>query len=685
MTKILTSSNSVAEPVGHGRHGAVPALEDYDERSTMLAWENFIESGMSMPCKGANVRSEIHESWSRSASQGISASLHHAPISEHIGEIEYLRQCNIDLMNAARPSFAFMERFLCGTSAMMVLADRDGVLLDAIGDKSTLNSGRDIHLASGGKWNEKLVGTNGIGTALATGKPVFVHAAEHFCSGIKSWTCAGAPIRDQLDGEIIGVVDLSGHQTIFKPHNTLLVAASAREIENALAQQKQEERARLLEAFIASAPVYMRNEGIIILDLHGRAIYSNNIPRDIFPDSSNSDFKLRRGSRLLDLPLARKDDDLAAALPAFLRDLCEASPLKVAGKTQGAVLVFNRRRPIASSATRRSGSSIATDPASFIIGESPALRAAIDAALRVSAADRTVPVLIEGETGVGKELFVRLVHSGADSKAETPFVAMNCGAITRDLFGSELFGHVAGAFTGASREGKPGVFELANNGTLCLDEIGEMPLDMQPFLLRVLEDGVVKRLGDTRSRNVKVRLLASTNRDLNDEVKAGRFRRDLFHRIGAVSIKIPPLRERTGDVAFLLDHFCRLAEERGSRHLRFSDDAMNSLTAYSWPGNVRELKNLVGRLYVMAPGPVVDLVDLPDCMIAAEPPNPGKSPEPNAPTLGLIDDHGAELAILRDALAAEDGNLSRVASRLGIARPTLYRRLAKYGLRRRIA
>jgi transcriptional regulator of acetoin/glycerol metabolism len=639
---------------------------------------------MVMPCKGENVRPLIHDSWGRSASQGISASLHCAPISEHISEIEYLRQCNIDLMNAARPSFAFMERFLSGADAMMVLADREGVLLDAIGDNSTLRSGRDIHLASGGNWNEKVVGTNGIGTALATGKPVFVHAAEHFCSGIKSWTCAGAPIRDQLDGEIIGIVDLSGDRSIFKPHNTVLVAAAAREIENVLAQQKEEERARLLEAFIASAPVYMRNDGVIILDLHGRVIYTNNLPLDRFPDSCNSEFKLGRGARLLKLPLVRKDDDLAGALPAFLHDLCDVSPLKVAGQIQGAVLVFNRRRRMTWSASRRSGSSIAPDPASFIVGESPALRSAIDMALRVSAADKTVPVLIEGETGVGKELFVRLVHSGAESKAETPFVAMNCGAITRDLFGSELFGHVAGAFTGASREGKAGVFELANNGTLCLDEIGEMPLDMQPFLLRVLEDGVVKRLGDTRSRNVKVRLLASTNRDLNDEVKAGRFRRDLYHRIGAVSIKIPPLRERAGDVAFLLEHFCHLAEERGSRQLRFSDDAMNALLAYSWPGNVRELKNLVGRLYVLAPGPIVDLVDLPDCMIATEPSNPVKG-QPSAPTPGAMDDNGDELTILRDALASEAGNLSRVALRLGIARPTLYRRLAKYGLRRRIS
>jgi len=161
---------------------------------------------------------------------------------------------------------------------MLVLADADGVMIDALGDRSTLHAGADIHLAIGGCWGECAVGTNGIGTALAAGEPVFVHAAEHFCAGIKRWTCAGAPIRDPLDGKIVGVVDLSGHTKIFRPHNPVFVGALAREIEQALARQQREERTRLLETFIANSPGYTHSDGLVIVDRRGRATFVNNIP-----------------------------------------------------------------------------------------------------------------------------------------------------------------------------------------------------------------------------------------------------------------------------------------------------------------------------------------------------------------------------------------------------------------------
>ncbi|TIM72153.1 MAG: GAF domain-containing protein, partial [Mesorhizobium sp.] len=315
---------------------------DYDERATMRAWESFLADEPKCagdPVHPSHVRSLIHDSWYRSATGGINAQGIEAPLSSDRDAIEYLTRANAELLSAARRSFASLGQLLDGTGAMLVLADSDGVLIDAIGDKKTLHDGMDIHLAIGGKWNEDAVGTNGIGTALWTGEPTFVHAAEHFCAGIKSWTCAGAPIRDPLDGKIIGVVDLSGYSPIFRPHNTALVAATARQIEKALAEQQQEQRTRLLEAFISSAPSYRRKDGLVIVDHRGRAIFCNNVPDGEATEMMDGPMEPGRGRWLMNLPSSGSEADLAKALPAHLRS-CHITPLKLDGDLRGAALVF---------------------------------------------------------------------------------------------------------------------------------------------------------------------------------------------------------------------------------------------------------------------------------------------------------------------------------------------------------
>jgi sigma-54 dependent transcriptional regulator, acetoin dehydrogenase operon transcriptional activator AcoR len=656
---------------------------DYDERAIMRAWEHFLSDGPETKRDQGHVRSMIHDSWYRSVSGGIDAMGIEAPLNSDRENIEELTRANAELLSAARRSFASLGKLLDGTGAMLVLADSDGVLIDAIGDQKTLHAGMDIHLGIGGKWNEDAVGTNGIGTALWTGEPVFVHAAEHFCAGIKSWTCAGAPIRDPLDGKIIGVVDLSGYSPIFRPHNTALVAATARQIEKALAEQQQEQRLRLLEAFISSATGYRRKDGLVIVDHRGRAIYSNNLPAGEAVERINGLMEPGRSGRLLELPEAGLTADFTAALPAHLRS-CYITPLKLDGDLRGAALVFPSSQPAASvPATYRQPDKHLREATSMIVGESEALQAAVDVACRVARSPGVASLLIEGETGVGKELIARLVHQGSRRTANDPFIALNCGAITKELFGAELFGHAAGAFTGASRDGKPGVFERASGGVLCLDEIGELPLDIQPFLLRILEERVVQRIGDSKSRPVDVRLIASTNRDLKAEVASGRFRRDLYYRIGAVTITVPPLRERGNDVLLLLEHFNRkVAAQNGESLLEFRLEALDALLAYDWPGNVRELKNLVEQLHVMTRTGDVYVHDLPGEVARFE---PRMSPErekasTNPASVQSIQD--AQRQVISNALAAEGGNLSKAAQRLGISRPTLYRKLELYGIHR---
>ncbi|MBB5577384.1 transcriptional regulator of acetoin/glycerol metabolism [Rhizobium paranaense] len=655
----------------------------YDERVTMRAWESLV-GGSSHPSRSSlPVRSTINDSWQRCAKGGIDAQRNEAPIETDKDAIEALARSRQELLVAAARPFGAIGRLLGGTGAMLMLADSDGVLIDVIGDEKTIFDGMDIHLGVGGKWTEDVVGTNGIGTALWTGEPVFVHAAEHFCAGIKAWTCAGAPIHDPYDGKVIGVVDLSGSPDIFRPHNIALVTAAAREIEQALADSQNEERTRLLEAFIASASRYRSNDGVMIIDRHGRAIYSSNVP-----DAERKRFGelARRGSGHCQLPELSSTgylDSLASTLPDDMQS-CHICPLELDGDVRGAAFVFPKTD---SGRTVQIGNKPASqrlkDERALIVGQSEALRAAVDIACKIGETNDVTSVLIEGETGVGKELFARLIHTASRKSGNSPFIALNCGAVTKELFGSELFGHVSGAFTGASREGKPGLFELASGGVLSLDEIGEMPLDMQPFLLRVLEERAVNRLGESRLRPVDVRLVASTNRDLKIEVANGRFRKDLFYRISTVSICVPPLRERGSDSLLLIEHFNhKLAERRGSLPLLFSNQALDALLAYPWPGNVRELRNLVERLQLLSNTGHIELEDLPADITSS--PKLSAAPDiEGAVDTEVLSFEDAERQALQSALRAEQGNLSKVAQRLGVSRPTLYRKLDQFGIRRR--
>jgi transcriptional regulator with PAS, ATPase and Fis domain len=292
------------------------------------------------------------------------------------------------------------------------------------------------------------------------------------------------------------------------------------------------------------------------------------------------------------------------------------------------------------------------------------------------------PILIEGETGVGKELFARSIHS-AGPTASGPFVPVNCGGIPRDLFGSELFGYSKGAFTGAREQGRAGKIEVADGGLLCLDEIGEMPLEHQPFLLRVLEDGMVYRVGSNEGRPVQVRVVSMTNRNLLAEAEAGRFRRDLYYRIAVLRLQIPPLRDRGDDVVELALHFASKAASRMERPLpRFDAEVFRIFHLYSWPGNVRELRNVVENMILLGNLDQLGVADVPieirqqtDQAGASLPPEQQSSPA--SPNLKL-----SERAAIEAALAEARGNLTDAAKRLGIARSTLYRKLDEYGIGR---
>jgi two-component system, NtrC family, response regulator HupR/HoxA len=308
-----------------------------------------------------------------------------------------------------------------------------------------------------------------------------------------------------------------------------------------------------------------------------------------------------------------------------------------------------------------------------IIGSSPALQRTLDLVDRVVATDSTV--LIVGETGTGKELIARAVHYNG-RRADKPFVSENCGAIAPDLLTSELFGHKRGAFTGAG-EDRQGLFEVANGGTLFLDEIGDCPAELQTRLLRVLDQGEIRRVGDNQPIKVDVRIIAATHHDLEKDVEDGRFRKDLYYRLSVFAITPPPLRERREDVAILAHHFLDgLVQAEGKRVPGFTPQALARLASYDFPGNVRELENEVERAFTLAD---------PDCPITPDLLSPrfdvGKDEEvAGAASLrGVVERF--ESQYVREVLARHGGNQTRAAAELGLSRRALFDKLQKYKTR----
>jgi transcriptional regulator with GAF, ATPase, and Fis domain len=303
---------------------------------------------------------------------------------------------------------------------------------------------------------------------------------------------------------------------------------------------------------------------------------------------------------------------------------------------------------------------------------------AVDMARKAAAS--TATVLLLGESGTGKEIFARAIHHWSERRSQ-PFVAINCVGLSKELLESELFGHEKGAFTGATTA-KPGLFEIADGGTLFIDEIGELPLILQPKLLRVLEDGWMRRVGSPRERRVNVRVLSATNRDLAADVKSGRFREDLYFRINVMSIELPPLRERPGDARLLVDHFLGAGWE-------VEPEAREALERYRWPGNVRELRNTLERASVLAEGQTITLDDLPAEIAEAA---GAAVPPPDAPTDGgppsrlgksgqsAVSLDAIERAHVLRVLTENKGNKARAARALGIHRRKLYRLLVRLGI-----
>jgi DNA-binding NtrC family response regulator len=307
-------------------------------------------------------------------------------------------------------------------------------------------------------------------------------------------------------------------------------------------------------------------------------------------------------------------------------------------------------------------------PRHQLVGSSPVMRKVAGLIAKVAGTDATV--LIRGPSGSGKEVVARALHASSPRR-DRPMVTINCAALQESLLESELFGHEKGAFTGAVAA-KPGLVEVAEGGTLFIDEIGEMAVGLQAKLLRVLEDGHFRRVGGTAERTADVRVIAATNRRLEDEIRSGRFREDLYYRLNVIAINLPPLAERRQDIPELVEHFLS-TRQLGPRRCQVQPEALEALLRYDWPGNVRELANVLERAQILAEGHLITLDDLPESLLTHHP-APAQQPADTA------DLHEAQRRHILNVLHEAHGNKVHAARALGISRRALYRLLEKYGI-----
>jgi transcriptional regulator of acetoin/glycerol metabolism len=593
---------------------------------------------------------------------------------------------NKELIRIAAPFTKSLYDFLRGSGFIVVLTDREGCILNIIGDKEIVEAAKGLDMKIGAYMDEKSIGTNAMGTAISEDAPIQISASEHFINAYHRWTCSAAPIHG-IKGEIIGTLNLTGNSRLIHQHTLGLVAASVKSIENQLKSEAVQNK--LKEAYqynnaIMNATVY----GIMSLDRDGIIRSINNtgcgmlkIQRKDIINCSISGILSSWESLFsaIDNGKIYRDEEVNFKIHGTKeRYSISAEPIRDEnGKVNSLVITFKELQKVLKLVNKYTGMN-ARYTFMDLVGESSELRGIVEYAKKV--ADSPSTILIEGESGTGKEVLAQAIHNYSDRR-EHGFVAINCGAISKSLIESELFGYEEGAFTGAKKGGHPGKFEQANGGTLFLDEIGEMPLDMQVNLLRVLQEGCVTRVGGNKYIPVNVRIIAATNKDLRREVAKGNFRQDLYYRISVIPLILPPLRERKDDISALVEHFLNIKALKLNRQVpALKEDIREFIFKYSWPGNIRELENFIEK-YVNLEGQISRNI-MNEYL--------GEKSETELATRTLIactEDRelpgtleAVEEAAILKTLELCDNNITKTAKSLGISRNTLYLKLKKFNI-----
>lgn len=584
-------------------------------------------------------------------------------------ELEVRKFANKDILEQVTAAIEEFYDLMSPDDFIFGFADNDGYILYLAGSDGPTKNSADRNFSPGYRWTEKDVGTTATSLCLRFQASIQLNDKDHYCRQAHGYISSAAPIFGQ-HGMLLGAICVVGDSNLVHPHTLMMITSAARSIERHMRLLRHNKEMSLYIGFLDSV-IEASGTGLITLDKELRIRKINRQGKRIL---QSNDLEGRPVSTLGNLNIDIKNiykspnnwknrechiQDNAKDIHIFYSAQPVVSKDK---KLLGAVIDFTEFNNIRKLVDKISG----TKPFftfNSLIGTSPLFLEAVKLAKRASQSNSTV--LLLGETGTGKELFAQAIHNG-NTQTDQPFVPINCGAIPGELLESELFGYVEGAFTGALKGGRSGKFALASGGTILLDEIGDMPHDMQVKLLRVLQTGEIQPIGARKVLQTDARIIASTHVDLTEAILHNRFRQDLYYRLNILQIRIPPLRERGAeDIKALANYFLA----KTSQKQQFTTDALDALTSYSWPGNIRELENTIQRALHVCDNKTITARDLGLS---------GQSSKDDKIPPGTLQE--MEQKMISAILTATEFNMAETARRLGISRATLYRKVKQYQL-----
>lgn len=629
------------------------------------AWQRFINTGEA----DKEVRPDIRESWIRCRAYGVNHLSGKGGCKHPF--IDKLLENNSELLAVAKPIMENVYNIVAGSGFAIILADKDGYIIDVIGDENIMKRVHELNFLKGELWTEEAVGTNAIGTALYLNKPIQTIGAEHFGVNQHSWTCSACPIHDE-EGNIIGCINMSGNYYDAHSHTLAIVTAAAQSIQKQLALTISYNLLNITFDSIFDGMIVI-DENMKVKKVNGRALEILNLSlREAMELEVNSVFKDINITKLLERKKALNNLECDFYIKNN-RIKCVANVSEMRGnkKSMGTIITFTEVKNVHNLVNKVIGYK-AKYKFEDIITENKKMKSMIEFAKKAAKSDCNI--LVQGESGTGKELIAQSIHSYSN-RAKGPFVAVNCASIPRELVESELFGYERGAFTGAAKEGHPGKFELADGGTIFLDEIGELPLDIQSKLLRVLDNEKITRIGGTYEKQLDVRVIGATNRILEKEIIKKHFREDLYYRLSVMNIKTIPLKERPEDIDVLVKHFINELNEKNGKNINIIDERyIEELKSHKWQGNVRELRNRIERDYYLSEDDLLEgnIINYDDKVEGSNEIEEEKE---------IIPIQVLEKKAIEDAINQCNGNIVKASKLLNISRATFYRKIKKYSIK----
>ncbi|WP_439022502.1 sigma-54-dependent Fis family transcriptional regulator [Bacillus thuringiensis] len=606
-------------------------------------WKKFVDEGV---LDSNRINERISESWHRCKQANVNPHMNKGQkiLSSNIFQ-DQKKKSEI-FLDIAIPQIQNMRKTIDELQMMALLIDPDGYVLSLSGNQQTLKRAKHINFIEGVKWTEAAVGTNAIGTALEIEEAIMISGTEHYSVASHSWSCAAAPIHND-DGKLIGVLDFSCPIEFSHPYMLGMVTSIAHAIERECSIRVHQNELHLIHRFLD------------VIDSDEQVVICNH--RDIIVSASK-----RIRERVCNWSRMKLEDLMHNGLKSKL-EVPVYSNNRMIGKC--IYLKENKQEHLLSTSSFINGIAFPG-----VIGTSSAFQHTLEEIKLVSPTDASVYVC--GETGVGKEYVARSIHENSPRKSG-PFIAVNCGSLPKELMESELFGYAEGAFTGARRQGYKGKFEQADGGTIFLDEIGEVPPEMQVALLRVLQERTVTPIGSSKEVPVNIRIITATHKDLLRLVEEGKFRQDLYYRLHVYPLYVPSLIERKEDIPYFIKHFC----ERKNWNVVFPKSICNQFYQHTWPGNIRELLNVLERIYILSQGREIcekQISFLLQTMMGNQHQLELQAENKTENTLNFREKIQRDSMI--EALEKTNGNVSLAAKLLDVPRSTFYKRMQKYKL-----